>query len=265
MTATVWAALALAVATLILPASPRRRFLLPRRQFHFNRRFRAMRVAVLGSVLLFASIGWGPLVAAAAAVLAATVAERRRRRKRRLAAHRERNELAAALEVLVSELRVGSHPVRAFEVAAAESGGAVGAALRAVSARAVLGADVPGGLRSVAGSSINRADWTRLAGFWELATEHGLAISDLMRAAHLDMVERQRFSARVDAGMAGARATAVILAGLPVLGVAMGQLIGAAPLNFLTGPGAGGWFLLTGVALVCGGLRWADRITERAE
>ena len=61
---------------------------------------------------------------------------------------------------------------------------------------------------------------------WQLASDHGLAIATLMRAAQRDIAERQRFSAKVTSGMAGARATAAILAGLPVLGVLLGQLIG---------------------------------------
>jgi tight adherence protein B len=98
---------------------------------------------------------------------------------------------------------------------------------------------------------------------WELAAEHGLAISVLMRAAQRDIVERQRFTARVEAGLAGARATAVILAALPVVGVLLGQLIGARPVAFLLGGGVGGWLLVVGVALVCVGLVWADRLTDR--
>jgi hypothetical protein len=66
------------------------------------------------------------------------------------------------------------------------------------------------------------------------------------QACHLtpkrDIVERTRFSTRVHAGMAGARATAAVLAGHPVLGVALGQLIGAYPLRFLlSGRHRGGW------------------------
>jgi tight adherence protein B len=63
--------------------------------------------------------------------------------------------------------------------------------------------------------------------------------------------------------MAGARATAAILAGLPLLGLALGELVGAAPLAFLCGGGIGGWFLVAGTVLVCCGLLWADHITER--
>ena len=64
--------------------------------------------------------------------------------------------------------------------------------------------------------------------------------------------------------MAGARATATILAGLPVLSVLMGQLIGARPMAFLLGGQLGGWLLVVGLTLVCGGLLWSDRITDRA-
>ena len=108
------------------------------------------------------------------------------------------------------------------------------------------------------------AHWERLALFWRLAQIHGLGIATLMRAAQRDIVERERFSARVDAGMAGARTTAAVLAGLPVLGIGLGQLIGADPLGFLLSGGAGGWLLVVGVTLACCGLLWSDRITGRA-
>jgi tight adherence protein B len=51
-----------------------------------------------------------------------------------------------------------------------------------------------------------------------------------------------------------------MLAGLPVIGIALGQLIGAEPVAFLLAPGAGGWLLVIGVLLACGGLLWSDRI-----
>jgi tight adherence protein B len=85
-----------------------------------------------------------------------------------------------------------------------------------------------------------------------------------MRAAQRDIAERQRFSGHVVSAMAGARATATILAALPVLSVLLGQLIGADPVAFLLGGHVGGWLLVVGVTLVCGGLLWSDRITDRA-
>jgi tight adherence protein B len=175
----------------------------------------------------------------------------------------EGGALEAALEVLVGELRVGSHPVQAFRVAADETVGAVAVSLRAVAARARLGADVAAGLRAAARSSALPTHWDRLAVCWQLANDHGLAITTLMRTAQRDIAERQRFSAQVTSAMAGARATAAILAGLPLLGVLLGQLIGARPLYFLLSGHAGGWLLVVGLTLACGGLLWSDRITGR--
>jgi tight adherence protein B len=173
----------------------------------------------------------------------------------------ESRELETAIDVLVGELRVGAHPAQAFAVAADETAGPVADSCRAVAARARLGADVTAGLRSVAETSALPAQWARLAVCWQLAAEHGLAMSTLMRAAQRDIVERQRFSGQV---MSGARATAAILAGLPVLSVVLGQLIGADPAAFLLAGHVGGWLLVVGVTLVCGGLLWSDRITDRA-
>jgi tight adherence protein B len=89
-------------------------------------------------------------------------------------------------------------------------------------------------------------------------------MSTLMRAAQRDIAERQRFSGHVRSAMAGARATAAILASLPVLSVLLGELIGAHPAAFLLGGHSGGWLLVLGTMLVCGGLMWSDRITDRA-
>ncbi len=48
-----------------------------------------------------------------------------------------------------------------------------------------------------------------------------------------------------------------------MLGVLLGQLIGARPLDFLLGGQVGGWLLLVGATLACAGLLWADRIVDR--
>lgn len=172
--------------------------------------------------------------------------------------------MAAALQTVVDELRVGAHPVRAFGAAAAESGQAdvgVAAAFRAIAARVRLGSDTAADIREIGSASALPVYWSRVEVCWRLAAQYGLPISVLMCAAERDIVERQRFTDRVDASLAGPRATATILAGLPVLGVALGQLIGAQPLRFLLG--GSGWLLVIGVALVCAGLGWADHIIDK--
>ena len=200
----------------------------------------------------------------ATAVLGATGALRYRRRRRGRRGLDEGRQLETAIDVLVGELRVGAHPAQAFAVAADETAGPVAESCRAVAARARLGADVTAGLRSVAETSALPAQWDRLAVCWELAAQHGLAMSTLMRAAQRDIVERQRFSGHVTSAMAGARATAAILAGLPILSVLFGQLIGADPVTFLLAGHVGGWLLVVGITLVCSGLLWSDHITARA-
>jgi tight adherence protein B len=261
MTASV-AALALSASLLVSPSSPRRRLARtnrgPGRSPARGAGWFAVCAAAAGVVLL-------PLTTVlAAAVLAATAGLRYRRRRRSRRGMDESRELETAIDVLVGELRVGAHPAQAFAVAADETAGPVADSCRAVAARARLGADVTAGLRSVAETSALPAQWDRLAVCWQLAAEHGLAISTLMRAAQRDIVERQRFSGQVMSAMAGARATAAILAGLPVLSVVLGQLIGADPVAFLLAGQVGGWLLVVGVTLVCGGLLWSDRITDRA-
>ncbi len=260
MTGATVAALALAGAVL-LGAAPRRRLGSIGRPVSGAGRWRAgcLVVPAAGCVLALPAS-----VCLAGAVLAGTAALRHRRRLRGRRAVAESRALETALDVLVGELRVGAHPVRAFAVAAAETDHeAVAAGLRGVVARARLGADVAGGLRDAAESSALPAHWERLAVYWGLGGEHGLAIATLMQAAQRDITARLRFSARADAGMAGARASATILGCLPVLGVLLGQLIGARPVSFLLG-GPGGVLSVIGVSLVCAGLLWSDRITGRA-
>ncbi|EUA85128.1 type II secretion system protein F [Mycobacteroides abscessus subsp. abscessus] len=68
----------------------------------------------------------------------------------------------------------------------------------------------------------------------------------------------------MNAGLAGPRATAVVLTGLPVAGIGLGQMIGARPLSVLCAGGVGGALLVVGVTLACAGLLWADAITGKA-
>ena len=260
MTGPVTAALALSAAALVLPSSPARR--LARAGRH---RFPARAVGWMAvCALAIGAVFLPPATVFAFGLFVATMAMRYRRRRRSDRGIAESRELETAIDILVGELRVGAHPAQAFAVAADETAGPVSDSCRAVAARARLGADVTAGLRNVAEASALPAQWGRLAVCWQLAADHGLAMSTLMRAAQCDIAERQRFSAHVRSAMAGARATAAILASLPVLSVLMGQVIGARPVAFLLGGHAGGWLLVVGLALVCGGLLWSDRITDRA-
>jgi tight adherence protein B len=257
------ASLLLAAALLLRPVSSRHRLVAAGLAVRGRAAPARTHRAAASVVLVIAVVAVPATVVLAAAMAGGTLLVRRRRQAARRRIERDSHALEAALDVLVGELRAGAHPVAAFQVAAAEADGTVGASFRGVAARALLGADVSAGLFSVAAAAARPGQWERLAVCWQLAQTHGLTIATLLRAAQRDIVERARFDAQVSAGMAGARATATVLAVLPLAGVALGELLGAQPVRFLV-TGAGGWLLLIGVSLVCCGLLWSDRITGRA-
>jgi tight adherence protein B len=100
----------------------------------------------------------------------------------------------------------------------------------------------------------------RLAHAWSLGDRHGIPLADLLDAVRADIEQRIRFAAGVQAQLAGPRATAAVLAGLPLLGLGLGQAVGAAPLQVLAGTAAGQVLLVVGTALACAGVLWSARL-----
>ncbi|MFV2173981.1 type II secretion system F family protein [Actinomadura sp. LOL_016] len=82
-------------------------------------------------------------------------------------------------------------------------------------------------------------------------------------AAALRDEEAQRQDVAVQ--LAGPRATARLLAALPVLGIAMAAALGARPLSFLCGSLPGLACLIAGAALNVTGLYWTTRLARSAE
>ena len=204
-------------------------------------------------------LGSGSLVAA---VLVGGTVSVRLRRSRRIRLHRtECGYLLDGLESVISELRVGAHPSAAAAVAARETGGIAAEAFAVGSARSRLGGSGAEGL--LRPDTVIAAELDRVADAWRVAERHGLALAELLSAARADLGARIRFRSRTDASLAGARATATILAGLPLLGVGLGQLMGAHPLQVLFVSPAGRYLLPLGTGLACAGLLWADEITRR--
>jgi tight adherence protein B len=260
------AALCLAAAVLVAPgavATPRLRAL--RTTVAAGRSWRPPQEVTVGLCVLPALL-LGVAPAVAAAVVAGTAVRRLRRRRRDRALDAEQRTLLAGLETVVAELEVGTHPAEACATAARETTGPTADAFRVAAARVRLGGSAADGLRAAArapGQSGLAASLERLAAAWEVSDRHGLALAQLLTAARSDLSGRMRLRSRTEAGLAGARATATVLAALPALGVALGQMMGAAPVTVLLGDGLGGVLLVVGTVLACAGLLWTDRIATR--
>ncbi|WP_374200247.1 type II secretion system F family protein [Streptomyces sp. AC555_RSS877] len=142
--------------------------------------------------------------------------------------------------------------------------GGLGEAEAAVLAAARFGGDVPAALAGAAREP-GAEGLLGLAACWRVAVDQGAGL-----AAGLDRLEgalRAERDQRADlrAQLAGARSTAVMLAGLPVLGLALGTALGADPLHVLLHTGAGLGCLLAGGLLEGLGMWWAMRIVRGAE
>jgi tight adherence protein B len=228
-----------------------------------------------GLLVVGLAAGVGALLAGAsggvaAAMVTGTVVVRRRADRDRRTAATAATGLSDALGILVAELRAGAHPGDAITAAAetqldgsAHGGTDVARALSAVAAAARLGGDVPAVLRS-AGPVPLHAWLGRLADAWSLADRYGIPLADLLDAVRSDTEHRVRFAAEVQARLAGPRATAAVLAGLPLLGLALGQAVGAAPLHVLGETVVGQVLLVIGTTAACIGVLWSARLVSGA-
>jgi len=164
--------------------------------------------------------------------------------------------------VLVAGLRAGAHPATAAESAAEDAHPQTKPTMRAVAVAARLDGDLTAVVDP--SSPALAPALGRLATAWQLAQRHGLPLADVLDAVRRDLEQRARFTRQVLARMAGPRSSALALSLLPALGLALGAAAGANPLAVLTGIALGQALLVTGVTLLCAGMTWSSRITNRA-
>ncbi|MFD4565590.1 type II secretion system F family protein [Streptomyces sp. NPDC058467] len=216
---------------------------------------------VAGLVLALLGASVVPLLLGAAGVpllrRVRRAGEARRERERR------GDAVIALCGALAGEVRAGRQPGEALLRAARDAGG-LGEARSVVLAAAKFGGDVPGALTDAARQP-GADGLAGLSACWRVAVDRGAGL-----AAGLDRLEgalRAERDQRADlrAQLAGARSTAVMLAGLPVLGLLLGTALGADPLHVLLRTGAGLGCLLVGGVLESVGLWWALRIVRGAE
>ncbi len=178
---------------------------------------------------------------------------------------RRRNQWRAAAIELVSafaaELRAGQPVRQAFIRAQRSSPVPVAAHATAV---AELGGDVPRALRTEAARH-ELPILGSLAALWRVAEGSGAGLAQAADRLALAEAAAQQARAEVMAQLASPRATAKVLAGLPLVGVMLGSGLGASPISWLLGSPWGWCVLVAGVTLEVLGLWWIGRLTRGVE
>ena len=201
------------------------------------------------------------LVAFLAAVLAAVAARawQGRRRADRLGARLR--ALTDGLGALAAELRSGRPLSAATDAAVVACGDEEGgrALTLAVCAPAAGPSEPAGPEEAVLADALGR-----ISAAVVLSTRTGCSLAGVLSAVEDDLRARRRHRDELRAATAGPAASALVLAGLPLLGLAMGSGVGADPWSVLTTTGTGQVLLVAGVALELAGLAWSRRLVRRA-
>jgi tight adherence protein B len=206
----------------------------------------------------------GPVAAVLA--LLASLQGLRSWRHRGIAGQRatERSGAAEALAVLSTELRAGRTPAIALAAAADVAVGPLARCLRAAAGSDAVGADpVQCLLRDVEDSAVPEV-LRGLAACCQVCASTGSSLAAAVErlAESVRSGDVQRLA--VETELAGPRATAGMLAVLPVAGIALAAGLGAHPLTVLLHTTAGMGCLAGGVALDALGLWWTGRIVSAA-
>jgi tight adherence protein B len=125
-----------------------------------------------------------------------------------------------------------------------------------------MSGDVSASLRTAA----DRPGATALrhvAACWAVAGDAGAGLAAALQRLAAALQATQRLRGEVTAQLAGARASARLLALLPLFGLLLGHAIGAAPTHFLLHSTPGAVCAALTVVLDVIGLAWTDRIAAR--
>jgi len=182
-----------------------------------------------------------------------------RRRAAARAAALTASHVVEMCDLLAAELASGRPPGAALDEAAS-----AWPAVRPAAGARRLGGDVPAALRLLAQSP--GADGLRLlAGAWSVSQRTGAGLaSSAHRVAHACRLD-QSMRRAVAGELSSARATARLVAALPVLALLMGTGSGADPWTFLLGTPYGLACLAGGLAIGFAGLWWIELLARAVD
>jgi tight adherence protein B len=199
------------------------------------------------------------LLTASAALVVAGVAWLRAGARRRRRADHGRRGTVEACDAVVAELSAGQPPTRALRRAAEAHNG-----LRAAARAGHLGGDVPAALRQ-ASAAPGCAGLATVAAAWQVAEGSGSGLVTSLRQVSLGLRADDEVRVEVAASLAPARATARLLAALPVFGLMLGTGLGGHPVALLLSTPVGNALLLAGVTLALAGTVWVERLADQVQ
>jgi tight adherence protein B len=120
---------------------------------------------------------------------------------------------------------------------------------------------VAGALRRTA-SGGGAEQLTLVAAGWELAARSGAGLADVVEQIAAALRAGEETRRVVEGELASARATARLVALLPVAALGIGAGAGGDPVGFLLGTVPGSVCLGAGLLLAWVGLRWIDALCE---
>lgn len=206
----------------------------------------------------------GPVAACIAAAAAVAAVRWRAAQLQARAAAVERAAAVQGCAVLAAELSAGRTPAEALAAAAQVAVGPSRAALRAAAAAAGVGGDVASALASGASASAVGPVLRALAACWTVCAASGSGLAASVRRLEEGLRSDAARRRALEAELAGPRATAALLAVLPLVGLAMAAGLGADPLHVLLHTAAGVVCLALGLALDAVGVWWTGRLVALA-
>ena len=226
-------------------------------------------LAATGAAGLAGFAAGGPVAALAAGVyggLAVRAGLRRRSNVRRERGHRQRlDDLCALAADLRAGLPIPPDLVREPTGSQPESGHRPAAGAESDRQPAAGAESVDSGRqRAVGAESVDDRIGRLTRAAARLAERTGAPLADLVERIEADIRATDRGLAAANAQAAGAKATAWLLAGLPLGGIALGYGIGVDPLQVLLRTPIGAACAVAAIFLQCVGLAWADRLTGGA-